>query len=82
MCLQDCPLARFPDATRLTMSITRYLLTEEPYYQPVDSEIAVYESALLPALAADVQRPNRLRQDTFRRAHSMAPETPFDHARL
>jgi nitric oxide reductase NorQ protein len=45
MCLQDCPLARFPDATRLTMSITPYLLTEEPYYQPVDSEIAVYESA-------------------------------------
>jgi nitric oxide reductase NorQ protein len=45
MCLQDCPLARLPDATRLTMSITPYLLTEEPYYQPVDSEIAVYESA-------------------------------------
>ena len=27
------------------MPIQPYLLTEEPYYQPVDTEIEVYESA-------------------------------------
>src|ERR1700710_3094028 len=65
MCLQDCPLARFPDATRLTMSITPYLLTEEPYYQPVDSEIAVYESVYRLRLPLMLKRPTGCGKSRF-----------------
>ena len=46
-------------------------LTSEPYYQPVDAEVAIFEAAASKCLPVLLKGPDRLRQDALRRIHGL-----------
>ena len=55
-----------PPASRVRKS-EDYLITNEPYYEPIDKEIVIFEAAY------------RLRKVAFHAAHGLAVETAAHH---